>query len=86
VADTVKNHEAWGLGVYAFFTNNGVFCDNAIEVPHASGVKVHHALTIGFKDENGVKSVIDGVGGPTSKKTTEQKVIEYPDTDSAAIP
>ena len=78
VADTVKNHEAWGLGIYAFFTNDGIFCDNALEVPQAPGVMVHHALSIGFKDENGIKSVINGTGSPTSKKSTKSEVLEYP--------
>ena len=78
VADNVKHHEAWGMGVYAFFTNKDVYCDNAIEVPDTSGVKVHHALIVGFKKDSGTKNVINGVGGAVSDKKTSQQVVEYP--------
>ena len=43
-ADKVKTHEAWGLGVYAFFHGGGTV-DSAIEAPDVPGVKIHHALT-----------------------------------------
>src|SRR5262249_16951595 len=44
VADNVKNHEAFGLGVYAF---GGAYADTAIEIPTAPGVKINHACTFG---------------------------------------
>ncbi len=80
VADNVKTHEAWGLGVYAFFTNNGILCDHAFEVPKTPGVKIHNACIVGFKAESGIVSVIDGVGDGTigSNKGKTPKVEEFP--------
>ena len=79
VSDNVKTHEAWGLGIYSFYTNDGIFCDNACEVPKTPGVKIHHICTVGFKDKNGIVSVINGVGGSTmSSKGKPMQVIDYP--------
>ena len=36
VADNVKNHEAWGIGIYNVFYNAPVIVDNAIETPATS--------------------------------------------------
>lgn len=51
VADTVNNHEAWGLGVYGVPSRTGpnqdgslaVHLFSAIEVPKKDGVKIHNA-------------------------------------------
>ena len=43
VADHVKTHEAWGLGVYAFFRRR-IVADSGIQAPEVPGVKFHNAL------------------------------------------
>jgi hypothetical protein len=63
VGDSVTTHEAWALGVYKFNYNGPI--DNAIEVPKAPGVKMHHLVTFG-----GISHVINGTGSG--------KVAEYP--------
>ncbi|RXZ84047.1 hypothetical protein EBB07_02845 [Paenibacillaceae bacterium] len=65
VADHVTTHEAWGLGVYAFFRDAPVKLENAIEVPRTEGVKVHHATTIWLSGTPGseITHIINGMGG-----------------------
>ncbi|WEK55043.1 MAG: Ig-like domain-containing protein [Candidatus Cohnella colombiensis] len=46
VADHVKNHEAYGLGVYSFFRDAAVKLESAIEIPDTPGVKIHHATSV----------------------------------------
>ncbi|URN95126.1 MAG: discoidin domain-containing protein [Candidatus Pristimantibacillus lignocellulolyticus] len=46
VADHVTTHEAWGLGVYANFTDGPVKLHNAIEVPKVEGVILHSLTTV----------------------------------------
>ena len=47
VANTVTTHEAWGVGVYCFFsTNSAVVADHAFEVPQVAGVKFHDLVTV----------------------------------------
>ena len=74
VANTVNNHFAAGLGVYAVFIHTGpgrnksesVFLKNAIEVPNKPGVTVKHACIIDLSGGSGVatgiRSVVNGAG------------------------
>jgi hypothetical protein len=45
VADSVKSHQAWGLGVYCVFHAAPVVAETAIETPATPGVSIHHAIT-----------------------------------------
>ena len=66
VADNVKTHEAWGLGIYSFFNVGQCVLENAIEAPNAMGVQFHHMVSINFGGKAGGKTgidhVINGVG------------------------
>ncbi len=64
VTDAVASHEAWGLGVYGVFQSAPVKSENAIEVPQAPGVKMHHMVTKQLGAQNGeITHVINGQGG-----------------------
>jgi hypothetical protein len=82
VADTVKKHEAWGLGIYCVFKQDNIYADTAVEAPTSPDIHFHHVLTFrlsGETEESGIKSVINGTGAPATKTTTKQMVLEYPD-------
>ena len=68
VSDHVKNHEAWGLGIYNVFYNAPVIVDNAIETPVALENKIHHKIIfwLNGNKESIVKSIINGRGGSVS--------------------
>jgi len=81
VADNVKNHEAWGQGIYCVFSQENIYEDNAVEAPNAPGVKFHHIVTFrlgGASDNSGINSVIDGTGAASTKKEAKQEALEYP--------
>jgi len=64
VSDQVKNHEAWGMGIYNVFFDAPIIVDQAIETPPAIEDKLHH-ITIFWlsgNKESVVKSVINGHG------------------------
>jgi hypothetical protein len=61
VADGVTTHQARGLGVYSVFYN-WVQEDNAIETPTASGVSMHHMVTVSLSSGQ-ITHIIDGTGG-----------------------
>jgi hypothetical protein len=79
VADAVKTHEAWGLGVYCVFNRAPVIAENAIETPAAPGIKMHHMVTIrlgGGQRGSGINHVINGTGNPvitTMKSTVDER-------------
>jgi hypothetical protein len=69
VADHVKDHQAWGLGVYSFFrgeptVSNKVRLENAIEVPAAPGVSLVHIATFAGLN-GGINHMINGLGPAT---------------------
>lgn len=66
VADSVTNHEAWGLGIYSVFRHPNVVLTRAIEVPRKPGVRFHSMITVCLDDKGEISNVIDDAGGPTS--------------------
>jgi len=74
VANSVNNHFAAGLGLYAVFNRTGiarnksesVFIENAIEVPNKPGVIIKHACILDLSGDRGVatgiRSVVNGAG------------------------
>ncbi len=65
VADSVTNHEAFGLGIYSVFTNPGIFLTRAIEVPRTTNVRFHHGTTVNLTENGGISNVINDQGGAT---------------------
>ena len=80
VADGVKEHEAWGLGVYSVFRHADVNLTRAIEVPRTPGVRFHHMITIALDDKGATSNVIDDQGGSTQvvPHRVTLKVTEFP--------
>jgi hypothetical protein len=68
VSENVKNHEAWGIGIYNVFYNAPCIVDNAIETPVALESKIHHKIIfwLNGNKESIVKSIINGKGGSVS--------------------
>jgi hypothetical protein len=67
VADSVKTHDALGLGVYCVF-NNPVILENAFETPTAPGVSFHHLVTewLGVAKGSAINHIINGQGATVS--------------------
>jgi hypothetical protein len=80
IADGVKEHEAWGLGIYSVFRHPDVVLTRAIEVPHALGVRFHHMITVALDDKGEISHVIDDKGEAThlAPHRIDPKVAEFP--------
>ncbi|MGQ9619706.1 MAG: glycoside hydrolase family 16 [Bacteroidales bacterium] len=65
VADHVKTHEAWGLGIYNVFYDAPVMVDNAIETPEHLEDHIHNKIIywLNGNRESVVRSIINGKGG-----------------------
>jgi len=77
VADKVRTHEAWGLGVYHVFKKAAVIAENAVETPEVPGVKMHHLLSFrlgGGKPGSGIRNVCNGKGGETIQ--TQKRTVK----------
>ncbi|HEY4355341.1 MAG TPA: coagulation factor 5/8 type domain-containing protein [Acidobacteriaceae bacterium] len=79
VADSVKTHEAWGLGIYSVFRRPDVNLTRAIEVPDTPGVRFHDMITVALGRNGMIKNVINNTGGATSMQPrVTPKVTNYP--------
>ncbi|MGE5395682.1 MAG: hypothetical protein ACM3P1_13145, partial [Candidatus Saccharibacteria bacterium] len=75
VADQVKEHHAWGLGIYNVFYNAPVIVDQAIETPADLEKNITHSVIfwLNGNKESVVKSIINGKGqsiGNGNRKAT----------------
>ena len=79
VADSVKTHEAWGLGSYCFFNvDPTIHAARAFEVPVTAGVRLHDILDLSITNHGTIDHVVNDYGDPTSPNTTTSTVVEYP--------
>lgn len=80
VSSNVRDHEAWGLGIYSVFRKPGVVLTHAVEVPETAGVLFHHILTTALAQLGAIDSVINNTGerAHTDPQRNTPKVDEYP--------
>jgi hypothetical protein len=65
VSDNVKNHDAWGIGIYNVFYDAPVVVDQAIETPPWIEDRIRNKIIfwLNGNKESYVKSIINGKGG-----------------------
>lgn len=80
VADNVKQHEAWGLGVYSVFRHPEIFVSRAIEAPHTEGVRFHSMVTVCLANKGGIQHIVNDAGAPTqcSNPRVDPRLAVYP--------
>ena len=79
VADSVKTHEGWGLGSYAFFNvDPTIHTSRAFEVPVTPGVKLHDILTLSITGHGVIDHVVNDFGPATDANTTPVNIVSYP--------
>ncbi len=80
VANSVRTHEAWGLGSY-IYTNVDpkLHASQAFEVPGTAGVRLHDLLTVSLNGAGTIDHVVDDTGGPvTPTRLGPSTVVTYP--------
>jgi len=78
VADNVKKHEAYGVGVYSVFlrTKGFVLLENAIVTPPKGDIAVRYPFTVNLSTDGGIEHIINGLGGPHTSKDSERGSIK----------
>lgn len=80
VADSVTQHEAWGLGIYGVFTRTPASCLNAVEAPAAPGVRLHHLISVwitGHRDTE-ITHIISGTGPAVNRTRRTATLDQFP--------
>ena len=76
VADTVENHEAWGLGSYCFFNVAPIHAERAFEIP--STVELHDILTVFLAGSGGIDHVVNNTGAAVNATNQVTNIVSYP--------
>lgn len=71
VADHVKQHHAWGVGIYNVFFDAPIIVDQAIETPKHLEQNFYHKVIFWLNghEESFVKSIINGKGSGVNKNS-----------------
>jgi len=89
VANSVNNHYAVGLGVYAVFSRTGpernksepVFLQNAIEVPDKPGVMIKNACILNLSGHGsvptGIRGIVNGTGTGVQVGVKREYIMSY---------
>ena len=80
VADSVRTHEAWGLGSYCFFNvDPTIHATRAFEVPVAPGVKLHDILTVSLGGVGTIDHVVNDTGAAAQGAATiPVNIVSFP--------
>lgn len=80
VRDGVRQHEAWGLGVYSVFTYPGVVLTRAVEAPERPGVRFHHVTTVSLVNRGEITHLVNDSGEATvaGPVRIDRTLTEYP--------
>ena len=78
VADTVVNHEAYGLGIYLYNRDAEVELHSAMEVPaKAEGIHVHHICTVMITGNPGITHIINEQGDAVVTSGARAVILDY---------
>ena len=74
IADHVKKHEAWGLGMYSVFINTKgfVLMENAIVAPRSGDITIYNPMITLLSTKGGIEHIINDVGGPLTNKESNR--------------
>jgi hypothetical protein len=79
VGSSVTSHEAWGVGIYCFFsTNNSVKAANAIEAPNNANVKFHNMTAVSLGGTGEITHIINGQGSAANSGSNVARLSAYP--------
>ena len=77
VANSVTSHEAWGLGVYCYFsTNPGIKLHSAIEAPTPGGVQFHNMTTLSLGGVGEITHVLNNRGNAANSQSVVARLAQ----------
>jgi hypothetical protein len=78
VGTGVSSHQAYGLGVYCYFSaNSAVVADHAIEAP-TSGTTLHDMVTVSLGGTGTINHVVNSSGGAVNSGHSVTDLVSYP--------
>ena len=79
VADSVNNHQAWGLGSYCVFTlDQSVVGERAFETPVKPGIRFTNMVTVSLGGQGTINRIINDKGGTARRGAEVQYLTSGP--------
>ncbi len=80
VEDSVRGHEAWGLGIYSVFFHPGVNLTRAIEAPVRPTVRFHDMTTVSLVKRGEISHIVNDTGEATvaGPVRLDRTLTDYP--------
>jgi hypothetical protein len=80
VDDSVKTHEAWGMGSYCFFNvDPTIHARRGFKVPDKPGVRLHDVLTVSLGGVGTIDHVVNNTGAAAQGSATiPVNLVSYP--------
>jgi hypothetical protein len=79
VGDSVKTHEAWGMGSYCYFNvGPDIHATRGFEVPVTDGVKLHDILTVFLNGNGGIDHVVNDTGAAVDASNQVTNLVSFP--------
>ncbi len=80
IADTVLNHEAWGLGIYSYNRDATVELYSAMEAPEIETIRIHNICTVMLAGNPGITHVVNEEGDSCYYAGARAIITEFPST------
>lgn len=77
VANNVKTHEGYGIGIYSCYQKAQCFLKSAVTCPDTPGVKFTNVCTYSLVGNGGIDYVINKAGYSVLKSSEMSKVLSY---------
>ncbi len=78
IADSVKSHEAWGLGIYLYNRDAEVELHSAMEVPeNTEDIRVHNICTVMITGNPGMSHIINEEGDAVTHGGARAVITEW---------
>jgi hypothetical protein len=79
VADSVNEHQAWGVGSYCVFTlDQSVVGERAIEAPVKPGIRFTNMVTVSLGGQGTINHIINNLGGTAQRGAEIQYLTSGP--------
>merc|ERR1711935_577486 len=76
VADSVKFHNAYGIGVYAYFRDNSVIVESGIKAPESLVKSFVNPFSIFLNGNGAIHHIINGHGGEVRRGVQKQYLCD----------
>jgi len=86
VADSVQQHQAWGVGVYSYFRDHTVIVNSGIKAPTGKCIHFTNSVSVFLTGKGQISHVINNVGNRVISGHGQEYVCGFPSENFNPLP